>query len=78
MSFEGGRLCRGEIILVGSIIENVHVLAAVNSNSWATVIVCNVVINLDSSFIAGGLVAINNNPLTVSNLTGLVWYLLHI
>ena len=45
-------------------------LAPVNSNSGATVIVSYVVVNSDSSIITDSFIAIDNNPLTVRNLTG--------
>lgn len=45
-------------------------LAPVNSNSWAAVIVSNVIINSNSSIITDRFIAINNNPLTIRNLTG--------
>ena len=67
MSRERGGLCRGKIILVGRVIENIHVLTSANSDSLATVVVNNVVVDLNSSIIARGLVAIYKNPLTVRN-----------
>ena len=70
MSRERGRFCSGHIILVGSIIENIHVLASTNRYSGATVIVGNVVVNLNSATIFGGLVVVNNNPFTVRNSAG--------
>ena len=70
MSRERSRFCSGHIILVGSIIENIHVLASTNRYSGATVIVGNVIVNLNSSTIFGGLIAVNNNPFTVRNSTG--------
>ena len=45
-------------------------LALVNCYPWAAIIVSNVIINLDSSTIAGGFVAINNNSLAVRNFAG--------
>ena len=71
MSRERGRLCRGDIILVGRVIENIHVLTSANSDSGATVIITNVVVNFDSSIITRQLVAIHKNPLTISNLAGI-------
>ena len=70
MSCKRGRLCRGHIILVCRIIENIHVLASVNCDPWAAIIVSNVIINLNSSPITGGFVAINNNSFSVRNFAG--------
>jgi hypothetical protein len=47
------------------------VLAPVNPDSWAAVIVSYLVVNPDSSIIADHFIAINNNPLTISNLAGI-------
>ena len=46
------RLCRGHIIFVCSIIEDIHVLASIDCDAWTAIIVSNVIINLDSSTIA--------------------------
>ena len=71
MSCKRGRLCRGHIILVCGIIENIHVLASVNRDPGASIVVSNVIINLDSSTITGGFVAINNNSFSVRNFAGI-------
>jgi len=46
------------------------VLASVNRDPWATIIVSYIIINLDSSTITGGFVAINNNSFSVRNFAG--------
>src|SRR5215510_681231 len=71
MSCERRRLCRRDIVLVGSIIENIDVLASTNRNSWTTIIVSNVVVNLYSSTIVNGLIVIDNNTFAVRNFAGI-------
>src|SRR5215469_1696531 len=70
MSCERGGLRRRYVIHVCSIIVNVYVLTISNCDPCAAVIVSNVVANCNSSTIAIGFIAINNNTFAVRNFAG--------